>query len=92
MVIYGREKVGIKTTKNPKAFFDYSQTIDDVYENLDHYNPTKKRRLLIKFDDLKFGNKFNWKIKAINNKIEKNKAQYNLDRHSATISALSWKC
>ena len=29
------------------------------------------------------------KIKAINNKIEKNKAQYNLGRKTAKISALS---
>ena len=29
------------------------------------------------------------KIKAINNKIERNKAQYNLDRQNAKISALS---
>ena len=27
------------------------------------------------------------KIKAINNKIERNKAQYNLDRQNAKISA-----
>ena len=26
-----KEKVGIKILKNPKAFIDYSQTIDDVY-------------------------------------------------------------
>ena len=29
------------------------------------------------------------KIKAINNKIEQKKAQYNLDRHTAKLSALS---
>ena len=29
------------------------------------------------------------KIKTINNKIEQNKAQYNLDRQTANISALS---
>ena len=29
------------------------------------------------------------KIKAINNKMEQNKAQYDLDRQSAKISALS---
>ena len=29
------------------------------------------------------------KIKAVNNKIEKNKVQYNLDRETANISALS---
>ena len=28
------------------------------------------------------------KIKAVNNKIEKNKAQYDLDRQTAKISAL----
>ena len=50
--INGREKVGIKTLKNPKAFIGYSQTIDDVYENLEDYNLTKKRRVLILFDDM----------------------------------------
>ena len=33
LLINGWEKVGIKTLKNPKAFTDYSQTTDDVYEN-----------------------------------------------------------
>ena len=39
-----REKVGIKNLKNPKAFTDYSQTIDDAYENLEDNNPTKKKK------------------------------------------------
>ena len=52
LLINGREKVGIKTQKNPKAFIDYSQAIDYVYENLEDYNPTKKRRVLIVFDDM----------------------------------------
>ena len=38
--------------KNPKAFTDYSQTIDDVYENLKDYNPIKKRKPLIVFDEM----------------------------------------
>ena len=42
----------MKTLKNPKAFCDYSHTIDDVYENLEDYNPTKKRKVLIVFDDM----------------------------------------
>ena len=29
--INGIEKIGIKNSKNPKAFLDYSQTIDDIY-------------------------------------------------------------
>ena len=47
LFINGRGQV-----KNPKAFTDYSQKIDDVYENLEDYNPTKKMRLLIVFDDM----------------------------------------
>ena len=52
LLINGREKVGIKNLKNPKAFIDYSHTIDDVYENLEDYNPTKKRGVLIVFDGM----------------------------------------
>ena len=47
-----REKVGIEKTKNLKAFIDYSQANDDFYENLEDYNPTKKRKVLIVFDDM----------------------------------------
>ena len=35
MYINGRKKVGIEILENPKAFIDYSQTIDDIYENLE---------------------------------------------------------
>ena len=52
LFISGREKVGTKTQKSPKTFTVYSQTIDDVYENLEDYIPTKKKRVLIVFDDL----------------------------------------
>ena len=31
---------------------NYSQTIDDAYENLEYYNQTKKRKVLIVFDDM----------------------------------------
>ena len=34
------EKVGIKKIKNTETFIDYSQTIDNVYENIEDYNPT----------------------------------------------------
>ena len=26
--------------------------MDDVYENIDHYNPNRKRKVLIAFDDM----------------------------------------
>ena len=38
----GREKVKIKKLKNPKAFINYSQKIDDIFKNLGDYNPPKK--------------------------------------------------
>ena len=50
--INGREKVVVENLKTPKAFIDYSQTVGDVYENLEDYNPTIKRRVFIVFDDM----------------------------------------
>ena len=51
LVINGGEKDGIRTLSlNPKALIDQSLTIDDVYENLD-YNTSKKKKMLIVFDD-----------------------------------------
>ena len=52
LLIKEREKVEIEISKHPKAFIDYSQTIDDVYEYLEDYNLTKKTRMLIVFDDM----------------------------------------
>ena len=52
LLIRGREKVGVKLLKSPKVFINYSQIIEDVYENLEDYNPTKKGRVLIVFDDM----------------------------------------
>ena len=63
-----REKVGIKNLKNPKAYIDYTQITDDVYENLEDledYNPTKKRRVLIAFDDTTADMKSNKKLSPI---------------------------
>ena len=52
LLINGREKVWIKKLNNPKAFINYLQTADGVYENLEEFNPTKKWRALIVFDDM----------------------------------------
>ena len=43
--INGREKKkGIEILKNSKAFIGYSQTIDDVYENLEGCNQKKEKK------------------------------------------------
>ena len=65
MLINERERVGTETLKNPKVIIDYSQTIDDVYENLEDYNTTKKRRVLIVFDDMIADVKSNEKLSHI---------------------------
>ena len=46
------KKVAIKKLKNPKAFIDFSQTNDDACEIFEGYNSTKKRKMLILFDDM----------------------------------------
>ena len=34
------------------AFIEYSNTMNDVYEDIDDYNPSRKRKILIVFDDM----------------------------------------
>ena len=55
LLINERGKVEIKELKNLKALIDYSGTIDDVYENLEDYNPTKKGKVLIVFNSVRYG-------------------------------------
>ena len=44
------EDAGIKNLTDPSAFMEYSNTMDDVYDNIDDYNPRRKRKVLILFD------------------------------------------
>ena len=46
------EDAGIKHLNNPNAFIECSNTMDDVYENIDDYNPNKQRKILIVFDHM----------------------------------------
>ena len=41
-----RKKTGIKHLNDSKAFIDCSNTVNDVYENIDNYNPKRKRKIL----------------------------------------------
>ena len=43
-LINNRENTGIKHLNDPKAFIECSNTTDDVYENIDDYNPNRKRK------------------------------------------------
>ena len=59
------ERVGIKNLKNTKAFINYSQTIDDIVENLEDYNQIKKRIVLIVFIAMIADIEYNKKISPI---------------------------
>ena len=51
-LIKNHKNVGIKHLNDSKAFIECSNTINDVYENIDHYNPNRKRKMLIFFDNM----------------------------------------
>ena len=51
-LIKKREDAGIKHINNPNAFIECSDTRDDIYENIDDYNPSRRRKILIFFDDM----------------------------------------
>ena len=46
------EDSGIKHFNDPNTFIECSNTMDDVYENIDDYNPSRKRKILIVFHDM----------------------------------------
>ena len=51
-LINKREKVGLDHFNDPKAFMEYSNDMEDVYKNIEDYNPGKKHKILIVFDDM----------------------------------------
>ena len=51
-LINKREKVGLDHFDDPKAFIEYSNDMQDVHKNIDDYNPIKKGKILIVFDDM----------------------------------------
>ena len=46
------KKQELRNEKNPKGFIEYSQTNEDVFENLEDHNPMKNRKVLILFDNV----------------------------------------
>ena len=61
------KNVGIKHLNDSKAFIECSNTMDDVYENINDYNPSRKRKVLIIFDDMIADILSNKKLQAIIN-------------------------
>ena len=42
MLIKKRWKIGLKHYDDPKAFIEYSNDMNNIYQNTDKYNPNKK--------------------------------------------------
>ena len=51
-LIKKRKDVGRKHCNDSDAFIECSNTTDGVYENIDDYKPSCKRKILIAFDDI----------------------------------------
>ena len=59
------ENAGIKHLNDPNRLIECSNTMDGVYKNINDYNPRRKRKNLIVFDDMIADAKDNKKLQAI---------------------------
>ena len=51
-LINKRPSTGLKHFNDSIAFIEYSSDMDDIYKNIEKYNPNKKFKLLTTFDDV----------------------------------------
>ena len=64
-IINKRDSTGLKHFNDSKAFIEYSNDMYDIYKNIEGYNPNKKRKILIPFDDMTANMLSNKKINPI---------------------------
>ena len=46
------ENTGIRYLYDSKTFIEYLNDMDDIFKNIEEYNPIKKRKILVVFDDM----------------------------------------
>ena len=51
-LIKNGESARIKHVNNSKAFIECSVTMNDIYGNIDDYNPSRRKKILVIFDDM----------------------------------------
>ena len=68
-LIKKREDAGIKHLNVSNAFTECTNDMDDVYENINDYNPNRKRKILIVYDDLIADIMTNKKFQTIINEL-----------------------
>ena len=44
--------MGLDHFNDPKTFIEYSNDMQDVYKNIEDYNPGREHKILIVFDDM----------------------------------------
>ena len=59
------ERVEIKQLNDLKTFIEYSAYMDDIYNNINDYNPTRKRKILIVFNGMIASIRTNQKFQVI---------------------------
>ena len=64
-LINRKESTGLKHFNDSKAFIEYTNDMNDVYESIEEYNSNKKRKILIVFDDTIAGMISNKKLNLI---------------------------
>ena len=69
LLINKRESTGLKHLNDSKAFIRYSNDMDDICKNIENYNPNKKRKILIVFDDLIVDTLSNKKLSPIETEL-----------------------
>ena len=52
MLIRKRKAASVKQFNDSEDFNEYSIDMDDIYKNTEEYNPDKKCKILIGFDDM----------------------------------------
>ena len=52
LFLINKKRTGLKHFNDPKAFIEYSNDMQDVYNNINEYNINKERKILIVFDDM----------------------------------------
>ena len=65
LFIEKRENVGTKHLNDPNAFTEYSNDMNDAFSDINNYNPRRKRRVRIVFDDMIADIMINKKFQAI---------------------------
>ena len=64
-LIKKHEDAGVKHLNDSNAFIECPNTMDDVYENINEFNPTRKRKILFVFDDMVADIMTNKKFQAV---------------------------